>query len=278
MAATATIRAVLRGRRDSVTAIRDDSDHRATRLAGQDLRPNGHQARTIRHSRNQTTDQTTVTDQSPQPPSDETPELVNRVIRGDTDALSELFAIHRPRLWRMVNFRIDARLKGRIDADDILQEAWMRAIDRIDSFLRDASRSTFIWFRMIVTQTMVDLHRRHVGAQKRSAAKEHSIHGGWSSDSTSVSLARHLLGHLSSPSAAVMRAELSSQLETALSTMSDIDREVLALRHFEELSNSETSLVLEMSEQAASARYVRALARLRHVLEAIPGFMDGGRS
>jgi RNA polymerase sigma-70 factor (ECF subfamily) len=219
-----------------------------------------------------------VTDQSPQPPSEETPELVNRVIRGDTDALSELFAIHRPRLWRMVNFRIDARLKGRIDADDILQEAWMRAIDRIDSFLRDASRSTFIWFRMIVTQTMVDLHRRHVGAQKRSAAKEHSIHGGWSSDSTSVSLARHLLGHLSSPSAAVMRAELSSQLETALSTMSDIDREVLALRHFEELSNSETALVLEMSEQAASARYVRALARLRHVLEAIPGFMDGGKS
>lgn len=219
-----------------------------------------------------------MTDQSPQRPSEETPELVNRVIRGDVAALSELFAIHRPRLWRMVNFRIDPRLTGRVDADDILQEAWLRAVDRIDSFLRDASRSTFIWFRMIVTQTMVDLHRRHVGAQKRSAAKEFSIHGGWSSDSTSVSLARHLLGHLSSPSAAAMRAELSSQLETALSTMSDIDREVLALRHFEELSNSETALVLEMSEQAASARYVRALARLRHVLEAIPGFMDGGKA
>ncbi|MHC4877671.1 MAG: RNA polymerase sigma factor, partial [Planctomycetota bacterium] len=99
-----------------------------------------------------------MTDQSPQPPSEETPELVNRVIRGDVDALSELFAVHRPRLWRMVNFRIDPRLKGRVDADDILQEAWMRAVDRIDSFLRDASRSTFIWFRMIVTQTMVDLH------------------------------------------------------------------------------------------------------------------------
>lgn len=261
-----------------MTAIQDASDHRATGRAAQDLRPNGHRVRTIRHRRNQTTDRTTVTDQSPQPPSEETPELVNRVIRGDTAALSELFAIHRPRLWRMVNFRIDPRLKGRADADDILQEAWMRAVDRIDSFLRDASRSTFIWFRMIVTQTMVDLHRRHVGAQKRSAAKELSIHGGWSSDSTSVSLARHLLGHLSSPSAAAMRAELSSQLETALSTMSDIDREVLALRHFEELSNSETALVLEMSEQAASARYVRALARLRHVLEAIPGFMDGGKS
>ena len=204
----------------------------------------------------------------------ETPELVNRVIRGDTDALSELFNVHRARLWRMVNFRMDPRLAGRIDADDILQEAWMRAIDRIDSFLVDASRSTFIWFRMIVTQTMVDLHRRHVGAQKRSAAKEISIHGGWSSQSTSVSLARHLLGHLSSPSNAAIRAELSSQLETALTTMSDIDREVLAMRHFEELTNSETAQVLDMTEQAASARYVRALSRLRHVLTAIPGFMD----
>jgi RNA polymerase sigma-70 factor, ECF subfamily len=204
----------------------------------------------------------------------ETPELVNRVMKGDTAALSTLFAIHRPRLWRMINFRLDSRLTGRLDADDILQEAWMRAVDRIDSFIYDASRSTLIWFRMIVTQTMVDLHRRHLGAEKRSAAKEISIHGGWSADSTSFSLARHLLGHLSSPSAALMRAELSKQLETALQTMSEIDREVLALRHFEELTNSETAMVLEMSEQAASARYVRALARLRHVLEAIPGLLD----
>ena len=216
-----------------------------------------------------------VTDHLPS----ESPELVNRVIRGDTAALSELFAVHRARLWRMVNFRMDPRLAGRIDADDILQEAWLRAIDRIDSFLVDASRSTFIWFRMIVTQTMVDLHRRHVGAQKRSAAKKISIHGGWSSQSTSVSLARHLLGHLSSPSNAAIRAELSSQLETALGTMSDIDREVLAMRHFEELTNSETAQVLDMTEQAASARYVRALSRLRHVLTAIPGFLDdaGGK-
>lgn len=204
----------------------------------------------------------------------ESPELVNRVIHGDVDALADLFAIHRPRLWRMVHFRLDSRLSGRVDADDIIQEAWIRAVDRIDSFLRDASRSTYIWFRMIVTQTMVDLHRRHVGAQKRSAAKDVSIHGGWSSDSTSVSLARHLLGHLTSPSAAAVRAELSKQLEAALITMSEIDREVLALRHFEELTNSETAMVLEMTEQAASARYVRALARLRHVLQAIPGFMD----
>lgn len=201
-------------------------------------------------------------------------ELINRVIQHDVDALAELFEIYQPRLWRMVNFRLDHRLQGRVDADDVLQEAWLKAIDRIDHFLKDASRSILIWFRMIVSQTMVEIHRRHVGAEKRSAAKERSIHGGWSSESTSFSLAHHLLGHLTSPSHAALRAELSKQLDTALSTMSDIDREVLALRHFEELSNRETAQVLEMSEQAASARYVRAVARLRHVLEALPGFDD----
>ena len=205
-------------------------------------------------------------------PTEETPELVNRVIRGDVDALADLFSFHRQRLWRMVHFRMDQRLAGRVDADDVLQEAWIRAVDRIGSFIVGASRSTFIWFRMIVTQTLVEVHRRHVGAQKRSAAREFSIHGGWSSDSTSLSLAHHLMGHLSSPSNAAIHAELSKQLDQALSTMSDIDREVLALRHFEELTNSETAQVLDMSEQAASARYVRALSRLRHVIQAIPGF------
>ena len=94
-------------------------------------------------------------------PTEETPELVNRVIRGDVEALADLFSFHRQRLWRMVHFRMDQRLAGRVDADDVLQEAWIRSVDRIDSFIVGASRSTFIWFRMIVTQTLVEVHRRH---------------------------------------------------------------------------------------------------------------------
>lgn len=201
-------------------------------------------------------------------------DLINRVIRSDVDALAEIFAIFQPRLWRMVNFRLDRRLQGRVDADDVLQEAWLKAVDRIEHFLKDASRSIFIWFRMIVSQTMIEIHRRHLGAEKRSAAKETSTRSGWSSASTSFSLTHQLLGHMTSPSLAALRAELSTQLDTALNSMSPIDREVLALRHFEELSNRETAQVLEMSEQAASARYVRAISRLRHVLEALPGFAD----
>ena len=204
--------------------------------------------------------------------SDKSRELVNRVIQGDTDALAELFAMSRQRLWRMVNFRLHRRLQGRVDADDVLQESFINAVKRIDAFLKDASRSIFIWFRLIVSQTLVDIHRRHLGAQSRDASREFSIHSGWSPESTSFSLSFHLLGQLSSPSPFAVRAELSQLLDAALDGMNDVDREVLALRHFEELTNVETAQVLNMTQQAASVRYVRALARLKKVMQAIPGF------
>ena len=201
-------------------------------------------------------------------------ELVNQIIHGDRNALAELFSIYRPRLWRMVNFRLHPRLHGRIDADDVLQDAWIMAVDRIGYFLRDASHSSFIWFRMIVQQTLVALHRRHLGAEKRNAARDVPVHGGWQSDSTSSSMAFHLCGSLTSPSSAVNRADLARQLDTILQSMNEVDREVLALRHFEELTNSEAARVLNMSEQATSGRYIRALGRLKEILEVIPGFLD----
>lgn len=204
-------------------------------------------------------------------PSEENPELINRIIRGDVDALAELFSQYRPRLWRMVNFRLHTKLRGRVDPDDVLQEAWLKAVTRISYFVRGAAHSSFIWFRMIVQQSLIELHRRHIGAEKRDASRELSIEGHWSSDSTSSSLAFHLLGTMASPSSALQRVELSTQLDHALQGMDEIDREVLALRHFEELSNRETARVLGMSEQAASARYIRALRRLRQVVELLPG-------
>lgn len=203
-------------------------------------------------------------------------ELVNQVIQGDRDSLAELFSLYRPRLWRLVAFRLHPQLQGRIDADDVLQDAWLRAVDRIASFLKDAAAiSPFLWFRTIVSQTLVDLHRFHMGAQKRSAAREFSINRGWSSESTSSSMSFHLQQPAKSPSSTLGRAEQARQLEAALQGMNENDREVLALRHFEELSNSETARVLNMTEQAASARYIRALARLKQVLEVLPGGFDG---
>ena len=206
---------------------------------------------------------------------DDTTELIDRVIRRDEDALAELFSRHRDRLWKIVNFRLDHRLRGRVDADDILQESYMSAVKRLEFFLHDASRSIFVWFRLIVSQTLIDVHRRHLGAKMRDASRDFSVDTGWSSESTSFSLSFHLLGHLTSPSVAALRAELSEQLKTAINSMNQTDREVLALRHFEELTNTETSHVLRMSEQAASLRYVRALAKLKKIMSAIPGLLDG---
>lgn len=201
-------------------------------------------------------------------------ELINRVVQRDEDALAQLFSQHHDRLWRMVNFRMDPRLHGRVDADDVLQEAWLSVVQRIDHFLADASRSIFVWFRLITSQTLIDIHRRHLGTQKRNASMEFSINKGWSSESTSFSLSFHLLGHLTSPTQAALREELSQQLKAALSSMQEIDREVLALRHFEQLSNRETAQILGISDQAASDRYMRALGRLKGVLKALPGFVE----
>ena len=105
-------------------------------------------------------------------------DLIDRVIDGDHDALAQLFSQNRDRLWRMISFRLDPRLHGRVDADDILQEAWLAAVQRIEYFLSDATRSIFVWFRLIVSQTLIDLHRRHLGTQKRNAALEFSINRG----------------------------------------------------------------------------------------------------
>ena len=212
----------------------------------------------------------------PDPVSDEDRERINRILRGDVGALAELFAMYRPRLWRMVNLRLHPRLRGRVDPDDVLQDAWLRAVDRLPHFLRDASRSSFIWFRMIVVQTLTDLHRHHLGADKRSATRERSLQSHWDAGSTSHSMAIHLVGHISTPSHIAARAELADQLDKAIQGMDDIDQEVLALRHFEELTNGDTARVLGLSEQAASIRYIRALKRLRGILNVFPAFKSAG--
>lgn len=210
----------------------------------------------------------------PQEEPRETDELVNKVIHGDHHALAELFEIYRERLRRIAMFRMDPRIAGRVDVDDVLQEVYLNAAQRIGYALREASGGLFVWFRLLLNQTLADLHRRHLGAQSRDAARERSTRFGSDPKATSFSMSSALLGHLTSPSQAMLRKELSEQLEAALATMSDLDREVLTLRHFEELSNQETARLLGISEQGASLRYVRALARLKGVLQAIPGLAD----
>ena len=201
-------------------------------------------------------------------------ELRRRLQGGDEKALAELFSLHRERLWRMVAFRLDRELQARIDPDDVLQEAYLAATQRIGHYDGKSAMSPFVWLRLIVQQTMIDVHRRHIGAQMRDAGREASAHRQGFSQATSISLAAQLVGHLTSPSQAAQRAEMLARLEQALAGMDPIDQEILALRHFEELSNSEVAEVLGIEQKAASIRYVRALRRLKDILSQISGFVD----
>ena len=206
--------------------------------------------------------------------SSESIELRQRMERGDESALLELFARHRDRLKRMVKLRLDRRLQGRIDPSDVLQEACIDIARRAREYLASPSMPVFLWLRWITGQKLLVLHRRHLGSKVRDVGLEVSLHHGALPQATSVSLAAMLLGRLTSPTRAAQRAELQLRLQDALNAMDPIDREILTLRHFEELSNSETAQVLGISKTAASNRYVRALKRLKDALAGMPGFFD----
>ena len=205
-------------------------------------------------------------------PPEQADALLVRLHAGDRQALSEAFTQHRERLWRMIHFRMDRRLRGRVDPDDILQEAYLNAEQRIAHARADAGHSIFIWFRMIVGQTLVDVHRRHLTAAMRDASREVSMHESPNVPSTSLSLAEQLAGSISSPSVAARRREVAAQLTAVLASMEPIDQEIIALRHFEDLCNAEIAEVLDIRPTAASNRYVRAIARLRDILATVPDF------
>jgi len=203
--------------------------------------------------------------------------LAHRLKYGDREALAALFSQYQERLWRMVNFRMDRRLLGRIDADDVLQEAYLAAADRLQHYRDDPSSSPFVWLRMIVLQTLTDVHRHHLGAQMRDADREVDLRGCRYPLSTTASLAALLVGNMTSPSQAAAREEMLDQVEQVIAAMDPLDREVLALRHFEELGNSEVAEVLGIQQKAASIRYIRALKRLRAILSQTPSLLGEDR-
>jgi RNA polymerase sigma-70 factor (ECF subfamily) len=204
-------------------------------------------------------------------------ELERRLKGGDAQALAELFTRERERLWRVIHFRLAEPLRGRLEPDDVLQEAFLAASQRLKHYAESPATSPFIWLRMIVNQTLVDLHRQHLGAQRRDAAREVHLDATGYVEATSASVAIQLIGAFTSPTGAAARADTLALVQTAIEQMDPIDREVLALRHFEELTNSEVAEALGIEQKAASIRYVRALRRLKGILSQVPDFSSGGQ-
>jgi RNA polymerase sigma-70 factor (ECF subfamily) len=202
-------------------------------------------------------------------------DLLQAAQNGDETALAALVERHRERLERMVRLRMDRRLQGRVDPADVVQEAYLAVRGKFAQYQSDERLSFFLWLRLEVGQKLVDVHRFHLGTQMRDAGQEVSLYRGALPQVTSVSLAEHLLGKLTTASRVAMRAELKIRVQEALNSMDPQDREVLILRHFEELSNAETAQVLGIKPSAACNRYVRALKRLKSVFEGMPGGIEG---
>jgi RNA polymerase sigma-70 factor (ECF subfamily) len=206
-------------------------------------------------------------DQNP----NEDAELLARAQAGDTTAVEAIFALHRDRLRRMVELRLDQRVQGRIDASDVVQDAYVDILTRLPEFLREPHLPLFLWLRFVVGDRLMKVHRHHLGAQMRDARLEVSLYRGALPAASSAALAAQLLGKHTSPTQAATRAERLLRLQEALNTLDPMDREVLSLRHFEDLTLVETAQVLEISEAAAAKRYIRALKRLKEILASLPG-------
>lgn len=191
---------------------------------------------------------------------------VRRVAMGDDQALAEVFQQYRPRLRQMVVLRLDRRLQGRVDPSDVLQEAFIDIARRAAEYAARPQMSFFLWLRMVTVQKLLEVHRRHLGTQQRDAGREISLFQGPLPEVSSELLASQLLGRFSSASHAAIRAEQQAKLEEILNSLEPIDREILTLRHFEELNNGEVAQLLGLSKSAASNRYIRALKRVKDQL------------
>ncbi|MGH9363323.1 MAG: sigma-70 family RNA polymerase sigma factor [Thermoanaerobaculia bacterium] len=199
---------------------------------------------------------------------------LERARSGDPSAVGALLEGHRLRLRKMVALRLDSRLRGRVDETDVLQDAFLEAVGRMDEYLRRPDMPFYLWLRFITAQRLQALCREHLGAQKRDVRRERPIAGAAYPEATSEALAAQLVGKLTSPSQALARAEMKTRLCQVLESMEPLDREVIALRHFEQLGNAEVAQVLGLSESTASKRYIRAIQRLKHLLAAVPGMSE----
>lgn len=195
----------------------------------------------------------------------ESDELLERLRANLPSAWTDLLSQQRDRLHRAVAFRLDRRLRGRVDASDIVQEACLEAHERLPAYLAKPDMPIHLWLRFLVGQRLLIVHRQHLGTAMRDAGREQSR-----ADSTSDGLVEHLLANAPSPSEDVARREAFAYLHEALEAMDPMDREVLTLRHFEQLSNVEVAQFLHIETSAASKRYLRALGRLQEILAGRP--------
>jgi RNA polymerase sigma-70 factor (ECF subfamily) len=206
--------------------------------------------------------------------SSETARLLRQTAAGDKGSWGALLTRHEERLRHMIAFRLARRLQGWVEPSDILQEACLDAVGRLPEYHRNPSVPFFLWLWFLISKRLVDEHRRHLGGAGRDAGREISLYGGALPKATSAALAARLLGRLTTPSQPTLRAERQIRLKEALNSLDPIDREVLAVRHFEQLTVCEAAAALSIEEKAAGMRYVRALRRFKEILTSLGNWAE----
>jgi RNA polymerase sigma-70 factor (ECF subfamily) len=195
----------------------------------------------------------------------EADELIERAARGDEAARHQLLAQYRDRLKRMVAVHLDRRMAARVDPSDIVQEALFDADRELSEYLRNRPLPVYPWLRQLAWERLLKAHRAHLAVQKRSVGREQP----WDlalPDESAVQLAHRLIAVGTSPSRRLIREELRQRVRAAMEAASPRDREILVMRHLEEMTASEIAATLGITERAAKARHTRALERLRVLL------------
>jgi RNA polymerase sigma-70 factor (ECF subfamily) len=200
------------------------------------------------------------------PNSPETQELLDRAKQGEAGAVERLLEVHRDPLRRMIGLRLDPALAGRVDASDIVQDVMLEVSQRLADYLRNPAMPFHLWVRHIAKDHMIDAHRRHRQAQRRSLDREQPIVPAALADQSSLELAGQFLDRELTPATAAVRHELQRRMEQAVAGLDEDDREIILMRHYEQLSNQEVAAALGLTEAAASMRHLRAVRRLRAAL------------
>ncbi len=200
------------------------------------------------------------------PDSDQTQELLRGAQQGDAAAVDQLMDRHREALRQMVRLRLDRRLAQRVDASDVVQDVLLEASRRLARYLDDPQMPFHLWLRHLAKDHVIDAHRKHRVAERRSVDREQSMYRRGQNDQSSLDLAAQLRDQELTPAAATIRRELQERFLDALEQLEEDDREILLMRHIEQLSNSDVAQALNLSQPAAGMRYLRALRRLRAVL------------
>lgn len=200
------------------------------------------------------------------PEGDQTLTLLAEIRDGAPDAVNALIDRHREAVKRLVHMRMDQAIAQRVDASDVVQDVMFEASRRLDDYIGDPVMPFHLWLRQLAKDRIIDMHRRHRAAQKRSVDREQPVASLGNDNKSAADLAQLLRDAELTPAAASVRRELEQRFVEAINQLDGADREIIMMRHFEHLTSAEAASALDLTPAAAGMRYLRALKRLREVI------------